>query len=141
ATFMSAGILGGAVLQYPLGWLSDRVDRRYVLLVSTVGASLASLLLVSFAGVDAWRNILGVFLFGALALPLYSLAAAHANDHARGGEFVQVSAVLLILFSIGAMFGPLGAAMLMEMGGPKQLFVFIGLVHASMVVITLYRIA
>lgn len=141
ATFMSAGILGGAVLQYPLGWLSDRVDRRYVLLFSTIAASLVSLLLVAIAGTDPWRNIVGAFLFGAFALPLYSLAAAHANDRARNGEFVQISATLLIWFSIGAIIGPFAGAVLMEWGGPHQLFVFIGLAHAIMVAITIYRIA
>jgi MFS family permease len=82
AAFMSAGILGGALLVYPLGWLSDRLDRRLVLVIATAGAALAGLQLTLTAGGAVWLAYLGAFLFGAFALPLYSLSAAHANDHA-----------------------------------------------------------
>lgn len=73
ATFMSAGIIGGVVLQYPLGVYSDRYDRRIIILATTAGSVIVGLFLAFFAGTDEWSNIIGVFIFGAFALPLYSL--------------------------------------------------------------------
>lgn len=88
ATFMSAGILGGAVLQYPFGALSDRYDRRVILIVATSGAALAGIFINGVAGADPPLNCVGIFLFGAFSLPLYSLSAAHANDHASNDQYV-----------------------------------------------------
>lgn len=139
ATFMSAGILGGAILQYPMGYLSDRGDRRYVLLMATTGAVLAGLGLTYLAGDSPWRNFIGIFLFGAFSLPLYSLAAAHANDHAKRGQFVQVAAGLLFFFSLGATVGPATAAAFVEFGGPKLLFNYISLIHALLIFATIWR--
>ena len=139
ATFMSAGILGGAILQYPMGYLSDRGDRRYVLLMATTGAVLAGLGLTYLAGGSPWRNFIGIFLFGAFSLPLYSLAAAHANDHAKRGQFVQVAAGLLFFFSLGATVGPATAAAFVEFGGPKLLFNYISLIHALLIFATIWR--
>lgn len=139
ATFMSAGILGGAALQYPLGWISDRGDRRYVLLFATTGAVMASLGITYLAGSQPTLNFVGIFLFGAFSLPLYSLAAAHANDRAKKGQFVQIAAGLLFFFSLGAMLGPASAAVFVDYGGPKQLFNYICFVHGLLIVITIYR--
>lgn len=141
ATFMSAGILGGAVLQYPLGYLSDRGDRRYVLLASTAGAVVAALGLTYIAGSSPYLNFVGIFLFGAFSLPLYSLAAAHANDHAKRGQFVQVAAGLLFFFSIGATIGPATAAFFVQYGGPKLLFNYISAIHATLIFLTIYRMS
>ncbi len=139
ATFMSAGIVGGVVLQYPLGWLSDRYDRRIVLIVATAGAALAGIFITTFAGTSENLNYLGIFLFGAFSLPLYSLSAAQANDHAKSGEFVQIAAGLGFFWSAGAMVGPLAASALMEIGGPSILFTFTSAVHASLIFFTLWR--
>jgi len=139
ATFMSAGIIGGAIMQYPLGALSDRWDRRYVLLIST-GAAMASALAIAFlAGSGALSNFLWVFLFGSFAMPLYSLSAAHANDYAKSGEFVQVAAGLMFFYSIGAIIGPLASSYLMEQFGPPALFSFTAAIYAIFITVTLYR--
>ncbi len=139
ATFMSAGILGGAILQYPFGYLSDRGDRRYVLLMATTGAVLSGLGITYLAGSSPALNFAGIFLFGAFSLPLYSLAAAHANDHAKKGEFVQVAAGLLFFFSLGATIGPVSAAAFVQFGGPKLLFNYISLIHALLIFATIWR--
>ncbi len=139
ASFMSAGIVGGAVLQYPLGALSDRTDRRIALLLATSGACLAGVYLSWFAGSVEWRNYLGIFVFGAFALPLYSLSAAHANDHAQEGDFVMVAAGLTFFFSIGAMAGPVISALLIRYVGPQALFSYTSVVHLILVFYTLWR--
>src|SRR5690606_2081846 len=86
-TFVSIGIVGGAIIQYPLGHLSDLWDRRKVLLMTTIGAMLAALALVFLPGTGTLANFGLVFIFGSFAMPLFSLSAAHANDRADKGEF------------------------------------------------------
>lgn len=139
ATFMSAGILGGAVLQYPLGWLSDKYDRRSVLILATLGAAAAGFFITNVAGNDHNLNYLGIFMFGAFSLPLYSLSAAHANDHAGKGEFIQIAAGLMFFWSIGAIIGPLVGAGLMELQGPWVLFYFTSVIHFTLALFTLWR--
>jgi MFS family permease len=138
-TFVSVGIIGGAIIQYPLGYLSDIWDRRMVLLLTTFGALAAALALVFFAGSDAPTNFLIVFVFGSFAMPLFSLSAAHANDRAGKGEFVLVNAALMLFYSFGAIGGPISASWVMQNFGPHSLFIFSALVYAVLILIILYR--
>jgi len=138
-TFVSIGIIGGAVIQYPLGHLSDKWDRRRILLVTTTCAMLAALAIVFLAGTRPLSNFLLVFIFGSFAMPLYSLSAAHANDRAGKGEFVLVNAALMMFYSFGAIGGPLIASFFMQSFGPRWLFVFCATVYAIFILIILYR--
>jgi MFS family permease len=138
-TFISVGIIGGALIQYPLGYLSDRWDRRKVLLLTTILALLSALSIAFLAGSTPLTNFVLVFIFGSFAMPLYSLSAAHANDRADKGEFVLVNAALMLFYSIGAIVGPFAASTAMEAMGPHTLFVFMGGVYAVFVLITIYR--
>ncbi|WP_275790258.1 MFS transporter [Pararhizobium gei] len=139
ATFMSVGIIGGVVLQYPLGLYSDRLDRRLVILFATFGSLLAGLYLAFFAGSDAWANFVGIFIFGAFAMPLYSLCSAHANDHAAEGQHALVSAGMLFFWSIGAIIGPLFASVMLDIFGPQALFIYTAAVLLGFMVYTLQR--
>ncbi|MGI6852688.1 MFS transporter [Mesorhizobium sp. 1B3] len=138
-TFVSVGIIGGAIIQYPLGYLSDRWDRRKVLLVTTACAMMAALALAFLAGSNVVTNFALVFIFGSFAMPLYSLSAAHANDRADKGEFVLVNAALMLFYSVGAIGGPFVAAEIMEQFGPSWLFIFSAFVYAVFIVIIFYR--
>jgi MFS family permease len=138
-TFVSVGIIGGAIIQYPLGYLSDLWDRRMVLLLTTIGALASALALVFFAGSDAFVNFVMVFIFGSFAMPLFSLSAAHANDRAGKDEFVLVNAALMLFYSFGAIGGPFSAAWVMQRFGPHSLFIFSALVYAVLTFIILYR--
>ncbi|MGE8103514.1 MFS transporter [Allorhizobium sp. NPDC080224] len=140
ATFMSIGIFAGIVLQYPLGHYSDKLDRRVIILVSTIGALLASIFLAFLAGDGELANFIGIFAFGAFALPLYSLCSAHANDHAAPGQHALVSAGTLFFWSIGAVVGPLIASFLMEVFGPHALFAYVIVVLTFFAAYTLARI-
>lgn len=140
ATFMSIGIFAGIVLQYPLGHYSDKLDRRVIILVSTIGALLASIYLAFLAGDGELANFIGIFAFGAFALPLYSLCSAHANDHAAPGQHALVSAGTLFFWSIGAVVGPLIASFLMEASGPHALFAYVIVVLTFFAAYTLARI-
>jgi MFS family permease len=139
ATFVSVSIIGGAVIQYPLGYLSDRWDRRTVLLFSSIASMIAALAIVFLAGSSALANFVVVFIFGSFAMPLFSLSAAHANDRAGKGEFVLVNAALMLFYSFGAIGGPTAAAFFMQRFGPHSLFSFCASVYAVFVLIILYR--
>lgn len=139
ATFVSVSIIGGALIQYPLGYVSDRHDRRTVLLATTALALAAALALGLFAGESRYLNFALVFVFGSFAMPLFSLSAAHANDRAARGEFVMLNAALMLFYSFGAIIGPFAAAAGMQWFGPHSLFLFSGVVYAVFVAIILYR--
>ncbi|MGJ7040366.1 MFS family permease [Shinella sp. BE166] len=141
ASFMSAGIVGGVVLQYPLGIYSDRLDRRLIILVATFGSALAALYLAFFAGGDELKNLIGIFVFGAFAMPLYSLCSAHANDHAGEGEHALVSAGMLFFWSCGAIIGPLFASVLLQFFGPQALFLYTAVILVAFMVYTAVRIS
>jgi MFS family permease len=138
-TFVSAGIVGGALIQYPLGYLSDRWERRAVLLLTTAGALGAALALVFFAGAGPLANFVLVFIFGAFAMPLFSLSAAHANDRAGKDEFVLVNAALMLFYSFGAIGGPFAASTAMEWFGPRYLFAFSAAIYAALIAIIVHR--
>jgi len=139
ATFISLGVVGGAVLQYPLGTLSDRYDRRWVLVVATVGAALSGWFLAHLAGTNVTLVYIGVFLFGAFSLPLYSLSAAHANDRASEDQYVILAAGLMFFYGIGAAMGPPLSSLLLDVFGPKSLFAFTSFVHGLLAIATLWR--
>jgi MFS family permease len=138
-TFVSVSIIGGVVMQYPLGYLSDRSDRRAILLGSSGAAVVTGLALAFFAGNSPLANFILVFLFGSFALPLYSLSAAHANDRAGQGEFVIVNAALMLFYSVGAIGGPIVASYFMSSSGPQALFWFTSAVYGVFVLIILHR--
>jgi MFS family permease len=138
-TFVSVGIIGGALIQYPLGHLSDRWDRRKVLLITAFGAMLSALALTFFAGTNAFLNFALVFIFGSFAMPMFSLAAAHANDRAGKDEFVLVNAALMLFYSFGAIGGPFFASTFMQRFGPQMLFAFSATIYVLLIGIILYR--
>ena len=141
ATFISLGVVGGAVVQYPIGWLSDRYDRRLVLIGSTTGA-IAAGLAITLIGADVrWALYGGIFLFGAFSLPLYSLSVAHANDRASGEQYVVLASGLLFAYGLGATAGPAVSSVLLAAFGPSSLFVFTCVVHGALVAATLARMA
>jgi MFS family permease len=139
--FVSAGIIGGAVMQYPLGYLSDRWDRRMVLLITTACSLGAALAIAATGETSRYASFALVFLFGSFAMPLFSLSAAHANDRAGKGEFVLVNAALMLFYSFGAIGGPFAAATAMEAFGPTFLFVFIAAVYVVFIGVIVYRMS
>jgi MFS family permease len=138
-TFVSAGIIGGAAMQYPLGYLSDRWDRRSVILITAALSTAAALAIAFLAGEAPIANFAYVFVFGCFAMPMFSLCAAHANDRAAPGEFVMLNAALMLFYSVGAIGGPVASSFTMERYGPSALFIFNAVVYVIFIVIILYR--
>src|SRR5262245_9189339 len=139
AQFMAAAVLAGALVQWPVGRLSDRVDRRRVLLVLLVGAVATGFALWLLSASGSLLLALGA-LFGALALPGYSLAAAHGYDKTPASDMVATAATILLASGLGSIAGPPIAALLMTRLGPSALFLFTAVVEALLAAYILYRI-
>lgn len=141
ATFIAANIVGGAILQYPLGYLSDRYDRRWLVVIATLGAALAGMFLSRAELGEISYIYFGSFLFGAFAIPLYSLSVAHANDRAKGGQYVLVAAGLLFIYALGASVGPLIASVVIDYFGASSFFIYTSFVHVALIATSLFRMA
>lgn len=143
ALFMSVFILGGALVQIPLGRYSDALDRRWVAAGACGVACLggATLALLGRAGISApyWLYPC-TFVFGAAMLPLYSISIAHSNDRMARGEFVEASASLLLINGIASVAGPMLAAVVTAHFGQPSLFFYTAAVHFAMTVFAIWRI-
>jgi MFS family permease len=139
AVFMAVGALAGAAGQWPIGRLSDRMDRRIIIMIACLLAAIADLLMAIFGSDDPTFRLICVAGFGVFALPIYALAAAHMNDMVTDSGFVEVAGGLLLTFSIGAVLGPLAASAAISVMGPAGLFSVIAVVHLSMTVFVASR--
>jgi MFS family permease len=140
ALMMSLVVIAGAFMQLPAGRLSDRTDRRYVLVGASIGAALFALLVFLVQPRSGAVVLAMTAAYGAFAYTLYSIAVAHANDHAKAEEFVKVSGGLLILYGFGTMVGPMLAAAMMEWWRPESLLLTTALAHLLIAGYTALRI-
>lgn len=139
AIMLSITIFVGALMQFPAGKASDRIDRRYVLAALSAIAALAAVLLIVVQPQDAMMMIVLVAIYGAAANALYPIAVAHANDFASADEFVQVSGGLLLLYGIGTIIGPTIGGPVMTVLGPHALFAVTAVAHVLLTAYALYR--
>ena len=130
AWFMTSAVIGGAIAQWPLGALSDRLSRRGVLAAVTAVAAAAGATILLLAADASFLviNLLGAA-WGGVAFPLYTLSVAHANDCADPSEYVQVSGGLLLMYGVGATLGPFVASALMTATSTGALFLYTTSVH------------
>jgi len=138
--FVGSIYVGGLVLQYPIGWLSDRVDRRSLIMwLAMLGA-----VSVAMGAVLPWSlSILVVigFLSGGVSNPLYSLLVAYANDHLDRSEMAGASAGLLFINGLGAIGGPLITGWFMQKVGPGGYFLFMALLFAGIAAYAVWRMS
>jgi MFS family permease len=140
ALMTSVVVVAGAVTQFPVGRLSDTMDRRVVLAASSFGAAVVALLIFLLQPRSPVSVVAAAAAFGALAYALYPIVVAHANDHARPDEFVKVSSGLLLLYGFGTMAGPMIGAALMSGLRPESLFLATGAAHGLLAAYALMRI-
>lgn len=151
AFFGAAAVIGGAIGQYPIGRISDRMDRRRVIVATCVLAILVEvafgILALGLVGplldqatlhwvLIGMSGLLGFFLF-----PLYGLSVAHTNDFAGDTSFVEVSSELLLTWGIGATIGPIVGSLLMSQYGPAALFGWLFASHLALALFAIYRMA
>lgn len=127
--FIASIYIGGLIAQYPIGWISDRMDRRrLIFFVSAVGsvAMLAAFLLAP----GFWLLTLLGAVIGGVANPLYSLLVAYTNDYLDNSDMAAASGGLLFVNGIGAMMGPPITGWLMEAVGTGGFFLYLSLLTA-----------
>ena len=140
ALFMAAGIAGGAMAQWPAGWLSDKFNRRWVVIGLSAGAIFVSTAIIAAGdAVTGSLAYVAIFAFGAVALPMFSIAVAHANDFAKPEEIVELNAALMFLYAVGAIESPLVAATLIEVHGASSLFIYIAAAHVILILFSFWR--
>jgi len=133
--------VGGMLFQFPLGKLSDLVDRRLVI-VGAPGLSIpVCLVLASLQNPAANLNLLYllVALLGGLTLPVYSVCMAHMNDHLKPSQVVAASGTLVLILAAGMTIGPTLGGSAIEHYGPQGVFYLLTLVAALTVMTALFR--
>jgi MFS family permease len=139
--FLIAAILGGATLQWPLGRLSDKFDRRR-LLTAAAFASAALAVAAMIASTHALVIlILAAFLCAGTSMPLYSLCVAHTNDFLKPEQMVGASGTLMLLYGIGAIGGPFTNGVLMSWIGPRGYWAYLAAGYLLLALFALYRMS
>lgn len=138
--FMFTFIIGGALNQYLIGYLSDRYDRRTVLVTVAFLASFFCVLAVIF-GTSFISLLIITFIFGGLTVPLYALAIAHTNDFLSKKEMVAASAGLLLAGGAGLTVGPLLGGLSIDLIGAAGFWIYLFVIHGSLGIFGLYRMS
>ena len=131
--------LGASLMQYPIGSLSDRFDRRHVMVALSLAAAGTAVVLFWGETLPPPAVLLLCLVFGGLNQPQYGLSVAHANDYVGKNDFVATSAGLLLAYGVGASIGPSAAAPLMDRVGPGALFSYVAMVLLAFAGFVLYR--
>ncbi len=137
--FMSAIFIGGLLMTWPIGRLSDKFDRRTVMLVVAIAAALASGLGMIAEEFGRISLFLVAGLMGGCAMPLYSLAIAHTNDHLTPKQMVAASSTLVMANGLGAMIGPNIAGSGMDVIGPIAFFGSLLVIHVLLAIFVIWR--
>ncbi len=124
ATFMGATILGGAAFQWPVGHLSDRNDRRWVLFGVCLCGAIVALAGFYFA-LNSEAGLIGLgIIYGGLTFTIYGISVAHVNDLIERDRVLEVTGGLLLLHGVGAAIGPTVAGGMMDVMGPGSLLLY-----------------
>jgi len=139
AYFMSAAVLGGLILQLPVGKLSDKFDRRWVLSAVSLLVSLVSAIIYFLSVDNAQAIIIMAACYGSLAFLVYSISAAHANDFTSKDKMVQTASSLLVTYGLGAIIGPILSSMIMGYFGTDKLFLWLSCLSIFLCIYAIYR--
>ncbi len=139
ATFMGSAILGGLFLQYLIGRMSDRHDRRLVISIVTAVVALLSLAMAMIHAVPLWVVIVLAGLWGGFNFTVYALGLALAHDFMESDERVPASATLLLTHGVGMIIGPVVLAQVMGAFGEESLFFGFAVMAATVTVFGWYR--
>jgi MFS family permease len=136
--FMFTFVIGGAINQYLVGYLSDKYDRRTIIVIVAFLASIFAVLAVLIGG-SFIALIIITFIFGGLTVPLYALAIAHTNDFLEKDEMVAASAGIQLAGGVGLTIGPIIGGLSLDLIGASGFWIFLFLIHALLGVFGLFR--
>jgi MFS family permease len=139
STMMAIAPMAVLVSQMPIGWLSDRYDRRVMIVgLSIVSAALAGVAMMMPATTELWL-IAVVAVFGGISMPLYSLAIAHANDQLSVDQMLAAGSKLVLLYSMGAIAGPSIAGGFMQQLGSEGFMIYMVIIYGGLALYAVYR--
>ena len=125
ALFVASAVTAGLLAQWPMGWLSDRINRAGLIRFNASLLALLPAVMWGWLTLPYWLLVLLSCVFGVLQFTLYPLGAAFANDHVEPERRVGLSAILLMTYGVGACLGPMVAGLLMSAAGPSMYYVFV----------------
>jgi len=139
STFVATFFIGAVLLQYPIGWMSDRIDRRYLIIVVSIIGGLGCVLGMLMGHVFTLL-LASAFIIGGMANPLYSLLIAHTNDFLEHENMAAASGGLIFINGLGAVLGPVITGWMMGTSlGPAGFYLFTGLLFVAMILYAVYR--
>lgn len=141
ALFMALMTAGAAILQWPIGRISDHFDRRKVMAAVATLAVIASVFASRMDGIDSLPTILLVTITGGLTLSIHSLSLAYTNDHLKPDQMVGASSGLVILLGVGSVIGPIVAGWVLATIGASGYFIWLASGHVAFVIFALWRMS
>ena len=138
--FMAGLMLGGFALQFPIGRLSDRLDRRQVIALLTLALALVSLLMIEAIGSRAVLLIIAGIALGGVAFTLYPLAVAHINDFIAPDMMLAASGGVLLIYSVGAAIGPIVSAEFVSLWGASGFLIYLACIGLAAAFFSVSRI-
>ena len=136
--FVGALYVGGLLLQYPIGWLSDRMDRRRLIMGLSAVAAVV-MLLAAVIDLPFVALLVVAMLLGGITNPVYALLIAYTNDFLDRDDMAAASAGMIFLNGFGAIFGPIVTGWIMGQMGPGGFFLFIGILYTALAGYALWR--
>ncbi|MEP3441544.1 MAG: MFS transporter [Sulfitobacter sp.] len=139
STFVATFFIGAVVLQYPIGFISDRMDRRFLIIVVSIIGGAGCILGMLFGDVFTLL-LLSAFVVGGMANPLYSLLIAHTNDFLEHDDMTAASGGLIFINGLGAILGPIVTGWMMDTSlGPGGFYLFTAVLFGAMIFYAGYR--
>ena len=140
ALFMALLIYSGGLLQWPIGKISDRFDRRKLMAIMCLISGIFSLAVIFSSTLPIYLFLASAAVFGAVSFTVYPIALAHINDSTPREKLIYASAGMLVAFSMGAIVGPIIAASAIEFFGYNALFVYFSIIYLLYGLLVLWRI-
>jgi len=131
----------GALSQWPIGFLSDKIDRRIILIAVTFIASALCIFIVGSSYISLILFFILVAIYSSMCLPMYSLVVAHTNDFLQPNEIVAASSAVAKLVGLGSILGPILASNTMSLMGSNGFFIYLFIIHGMLGLFGLYRMA
>ncbi|MFK8080926.1 MAG: MFS transporter [Granulosicoccus sp.] len=141
ALFMALLTVGAAILQWPIGRLSDRFDRRMVMTIVAALSVATSLAATTVNSIDSIYPIVLILMTGGLSLSIHSLSLAYTNSHLKPEQMIGASSALVMILGAGSVVGPIVTGAAISLFGPPGFFLWLASCHVSFVIFALWRMS